>query len=524
MKKYLMMHKPRMVLNILWILVTIGLQTITSVLLTFSTNAVFSRNIQQLLFWVSVNLLVWLTMLASNYLQAVFQEKLVQAIMVDVRDTISKKIAGQSYADFHQKNVGQYISQYINDASNIEDKAFNNFFQLIADATAVVFSIAALMAYHFALPLVVILLAAAMLTLPGRLSRPMAQATSQLSQGNETLSNHLTNVLNGFDVLFNANKLGKLQALVHHSAQTYAHTRVDYTRTSERVGNSIGALSVFCQMIVDVVTSILAIAGLIPLGAISSTGNIAATVFNALSRLSNESVQIKATRPLFDKIAVQSTTADQTVTKTGFDHDISVKDVSYSIDGTPILSHLNCHFQKGGKYAIVGKSGAGKSTLLKILDGQITDYTGRVAIDGVDLRQLNHATMTGIAQYIDQNVYLFNDSVANNVSLWTKNMRPQHLQQALQAAAVDFVTTDQQMIDENGKNLSGGQKQRLALARFFYQPKPIVFLDEGTSALDAATATQVTERFLNDSEITLIEVSHRLTEQMRKQYDQVIML
>lgn len=352
----------------------------------------------------------------------------------------------------------------------------------------------------------------------------MAQATSQLSQGNETLSDHLTNVLNGFDVLFNANKLGKLQALVHHSAQTYAHTRVDYTRTSERVGNSIGALSVFCQMIVDVVTSILAIAGLIPLGAISSTGNIAATVFNALSRLSNESVQIKATRPLFDKIAVQSTTADQTVTKTGFDHDISVKDVSYSIDGTPILSHLNCHFQKGGKYAIVGKSGAGKSTLLKILDGQITDYTGQVAIDGVDLHQLNHATMTGMAQYIDQNVYLFNDSVANNVSLWTKNARPQHLQQALQAAAVDFVTTDQQMIDENGKNLSGGQKQRLALARFFYQPKPIVFLDEGTAALDAATATQVTERFLNDSEITLIEVSHRLTEQMQKRYDQVITL
>ena len=98
------------------------------------------------------------------------------------------------------------------------------------------------------------------------------------------------------------------------------------------------------------------------------------------------------------------------------------------------------------------------------------------------------------------------------------------MQQALLKAKVDFVKSPDQMIEENGQNLSGGQKQRLALARFFYSPKPIAFVDEGTSALDAETARQVTKQFLNDPDMTLIEVSHHLDAQLKGAYDQVINL
>lgn len=356
----------------------------------------------------------------------------------------------------------------------------------------------------------------------------MTVATTEMSNGNAAFSNQVTNVLNGFDVLLNANKLSKLQELVKTAAKRYAEVKVSYTKTNARISNSIAALSIFCQVMVDIMTSILAILGAIPLGAISSTGSIAASIFNSLSSLSNDAVQIKATHPLFDKViqgSSKSAMANESTQEPAFQHALKVGDLSYSINGNEILDHLNLTFERGGKYAIVGRSGVGKSTLLKILDGQITDYTGHVYIDDQDLRTMTMTGLTKISQYVDQNVYLFNDSVANNTSLWANKQKSGNsLPQALLKAKVDFVKSPDQMIEENGQNLSGGQKQRLALARFFYSPKPIAFVDEGTSALDAETARQVTKQFLNDPDMTLIEVSHHLDAQLKGAYDQVINL
>ncbi|MFK5282595.1 ABC transporter ATP-binding protein, partial [Lacticaseibacillus paracasei] len=88
--------------------------------------------------------------------------------------------------------------------------------------------------------------------------KPMTVATTEMSKGNAAFSNQVTNVLNGFDVLLNANKLSKLQELVKTAAKKYAEVKVSYTKTNARISNSIAALSIFCQVMVDIMTSILA--------------------------------------------------------------------------------------------------------------------------------------------------------------------------------------------------------------------------------------------------------------------------
>ncbi len=527
MKVYIKHQRGRVSLNIVWIVVNVLLSTATSVILTFTTNAIFAKDMKALLIWSVINLSVWGFYLISDYFQTIFQEKLTQRIMIDVRSTITNKIVGSSYVKYHGYTTGEYLSEYVNDAGNIEINAIQKLFSLLSAGTTVIFSSIALATYHLLFIPIIVVLSILMLKGPSRLGKPMAKATTEMSGGNAALSNQITNVLNGFDVLFNANKLGRLKQLVQAATQKYASVKVSYTKTSARVSNSIAALSIFCQVMVDIMTSILAILGMIPLGAISSTGNIAASIFNSLSSLSNDAVQIKAMRPLFDKIVPSSTeplTVFEADEPRAFRHELKVVDLSYSIDGKNVLNHLNLTFKRGGKYAIVGPSGVGKSTLLKILDGQITDYTGHIYIDGQDLRDMTTAGLTKLSQYIDQNVYLFNDSVANNISLWEEKLNPRGLKTALARAKVDFIESSDQTIAENGQNLSGGQKQRLALARFFYAPKPIAFLDEGTSALDADTASQVTKEFLSDPQLTLIEVSHHLSSELQGVYDQVINL
>lgn len=477
-------------------------------------------------FWITINLIVWIILLSSDYVQTVFQEKLIQKIMIEVRESISAQVTQKTYAEFHEKNNGEYLSEYINDAGNIEANAISKTFSLISHGVLIIFATVALASYHLLFLPVILVLAMLMMLLPNKLGQPMAQATQNLSEGNAELSNHLTNYLNGFDVFFNFRRLAIYRQLVKKTSQHYASTKIAYKKTNARVTNTIGGLSIFCQIMVDIVTRVLAIMGLIPLGAISSTGNIAANVFNSLSSFSNEFVQIKATRPLFDKIKPQFSgkAAEEQVSAPIFRTMLEIKNLNYTVGNKVIFHQLNLKINKGGKYALVGKSGVGKSTLLKILSGQITNYSGQILIDGIDLHQFSQDQLVSLLQYVDQNVYLFNDTVANNISLWDQTLSDDNLKVALEKAEVDFTDTSEQMIAENGQNLSGGQKQRLALARFFYRPKLIALIDEGLSALDTQTATTIDEVLLNDKKLTLIEVNHHLSPEMIPKYDDVISL
>ena len=248
MKNFLMQQRGRTCLNIVWIIVNVLLYTGTSVLLTFTTDAVFSKNLLALVEWSVVNLLVWMTFLVSNYFQTVFQEKLTQRILVAVRSTISRKISGKSYEQYHRQTTGEYLSEYVNDAGNIEVNAIKKFFALISSAATVLFATLALAAYHLLFLPVIFVLVILMLKGPSYLEKSMTTATKQLSDGNAAFSNQLTNVLNGFDVFFNANQLGQLRRLVKIAVQKYGHTKVTYTQTNTRVSNLIAALSIFCQV------------------------------------------------------------------------------------------------------------------------------------------------------------------------------------------------------------------------------------------------------------------------------------
>lgn len=524
MQKYLRQHPRQTALNILWLISNTLLETVTAVLFTFSTNAIFEKNMPKLLFWLGINLLTWFVVFASEYFQDISQEKLIQSLLFDLRADVSTQITQTDRQQFHQKNVGQYISHYVNDAALIEQNSFHNFFSLVSDVATVIFSAIALALYHYLLLLTVLALAVVMLTLPKRFRRRLSQATADLSQANGLFSNQITNILNGFNVFFNSNKLHLLPRRVALAAADYGSSKVAYTRVEDQVDTGINVISVVCQMLVDVVTSILAILGQIPLGAISSTGSIAASIFNGLKHLSKEQVQLKATEPLLTSLQPTTPVKRALVPTLHFDHQIVVKDLAYQIADKEVFNGLNFVIKKHDKVAIVGRSGSGKSTLLKILNGQLPDYQGSVRIDGRELKELSSAQLGQISQYVDQDVYLFNDSLQDNVTIFEEQAAPAQVARALKNAAVDFVTDQSQLISENGRNFSGGQQQRIALARYFFAPKPIACLDEVTSALDMITASAIEQRLLADTELTIVEVTHHLNAALAPQYSQIISL
>lgn len=200
------------------------------------------------------------------------------------------------------------------------------------------------------------------------------------------------------------------------------------------------------------------------------------------------------------------------------------QNLGYQIEQQNVLTYLNFTIKKNEKVATIGQSGSGESTLLKILSGQLPDYSGSLKIDGREVKELTSGQLRQITQYVDQNNYLFNDSIVNNITIWAENPAVEKVESVLSMAGVDFVSDYDTVILENGRNFSGAQQQRIGLARSFYAPKPIISLDEITSALDTATAKKIEQHILADKNRTVLEVTHHLNPELSGMYSQVISL
>lgn len=526
MKRYL--NKKYHWLNIVWIIINAVLSSITSILLTYSTNAIFDRNIRNLFFWCSINLAVWILLLLSDYYQAFFQEKFVQKICSELRVELATNMSKDSYSHFHKLNTGQYISQYTNDIGMIEKNYLNNIYLVLSNIFAVISSAIALSLYSYYLLAATVVFAGILMTLPNILSKSMGKVTQTLSKSNENLNSKISNILNGFDVLYSYNRLSVLPRLVNKYSKKYSKDKVEYTKVSKRVENSIGSISIFCQVGIDLLTGVLAIGKVIPFGAISSTGNLAATLFNSLSQIGSQYTQIKATNPIIEKLKINSDEKNfVTASKAelpNFKNSIQIEDLSYSVDNKEIFKNLNLKISKGEKILITGNSGVGKSTLLKIISGQISNYTGKVLIDGLDVKDIDYKCLNQNITYIDQKPYLFAESIKNNVTLWENSIKNQLFKKSLKLSSVDFLDSDDTVVESDGSNLSVGQQQRIALARYYIKSTPIALLDEGTSALDYNTSSIVERNLLDDKKRTVIEVAHKFNDENKKYFTQIINL
>ena len=191
--------------------------------------------------------------------------------------------------------------------------------------------------------------------------------------------------------------------------------------------------------------------------------------------------------------------------------------VCFSYDNERVIDDLNLEVPCGRTVALVGSSGGGKSTIIDLFCRFYDPCSGVISIDGVDLRDLSLQSLRRLISVVDQNTFLFNDTVANNIAYGLATASADQIEQAARAAnAHDFISQLPDgyatVIGENGTMLSGGQRQRIAIARALIKNAPILFLDEATSALDSASE-QVVQQALDRlmANRTTLVVAHRLS-------------
>ena len=197
---------------------------------------------------------------------------------------------------------------------------------------------------------------------------------------------------------------------------------------------------------------------------------------------------------------------------------VEVKDVSFTYDGAEeVLHHVDLHVAEGETVAVVGPSGGGKSTLCQLIPRFYDVTEGEIDIDGVDVRRLRLTDLRRAVGVVQQDVFLFADTVRENIRYGRPDATDEEVEAAAKRAEIydDILAMPQGFdtyVGERGTLLSGGQKQRVAIARVFLKDPPILILDEATSALDSVTEAKIQHAFdmLAKGRTTLI-IAHRLS-------------
>jgi NHLM bacteriocin system ABC transporter peptidase/ATP-binding protein len=247
-----------------------------------------------------------------------------------------------------------------------------------------------------------------------------------------------------------------------------------------------------------------------PVNQLVNLGSTLQEVDGDMSRL-DDVLQYKAQCP--PEIAIQA--GDNETAKLEGYLELQNVTFGYSRLEAPLIENLNLKLKPGERVALIGGSGSGKSTIAKLVCGLYEPWSGEILFDGVSRTQIPLGTLNNSFAVVDQDIFLFEDTIRKNLSLWDDTIPETDIMQASKDACIHDVIAARtegynSMIAEDGRNFSGGQRQRLEIARALSTNPTIMVLDEATSALDPNTELQIDDN-LRCRGCTCLIIAHRLS-------------
>ena len=459
------------------------------------------------------------------------EPRFIARAMRQYKELAFQKLTEKSIASFRDESTAAYLSALTNDAASVEADYLA---QQLAVITKTVTFFGALFMMLWYSPLLTAIavgvtalpLAASLLT-GGRLQA----AEKQVSERNRDFTAALSDCLSGFAVVKTFKAEREIFQLFAESNRALEQEKFSRRRLKVLIG-MIGAVTgLVAQLGVFLAGAWLALSGSgLTAGTVILFVNLMNFMIGPVSELPALLAGRRAALGLIGKLAdalEKDGSAGGSRTLSRLEHGIELRDVSFGYEaGKDVLHHVSARFEAGRAYAIVGGSGSGKSTLLNLLLAENTGYRGSVLLDGTELRELSPEALYGLMSVIQQNVFVFNASIRDNVSMFREfpqealdeAIRRAHLRELRDARGAEY------LCGENGKGLSGGEKQRVSIARSLLKKSSVLLVDEATAALDVQTAHQVSSDILDLTGMTRIVVTHSLEEALLRRYDGIFVL
>lgn len=481
------------------------------------------KNLAQLTFLTGICLLVFMFSFLLEYCS---KPRFIAKASAQYRQHAFEAISRKNISAFYGENSSKYLSALNNDMNIIETDYLSNLFLVSEQMFLFVATLA--MMFWYSLPLTIVSIGFSLIPLISSMlaGNRLGAAERAVSDQNESYLASLKDSLSGFSVIksFRAESQMCAQFYKQVKSLSTAKERSQKIRILISMIATIG--NVLVQMGVFIVGTYLALSGKgVTAGTVLVFVQLLNYILQPISTVPAALVQQKAAKELIRKLASslnENVRDDGCVRKLKLDSDISMTDVSFSYEeGKPVLQHINLKFEAGKSYALVGASGCGKSTILNLLLGAYSDYYGKICFDSTELKELHADDLYDIVSLIQQNVFVFNASIRENITMFS-DFPEEDVDRVIDKAGLrDIIERKGEgyLCGENGSGLSGGEKQRISIARSLLRNSQVLLVDEATAALDAATASQVANSILDLNSATRIVVTHNLDAALLKRYD-----
>lgn len=478
----------------------------------------------------SISLII--VMFLTEYIDGLVMSSYIKNTVNYLRTDIFSKIINKDIKDFSLDNSGKYISILYNDIKIIEDNFFNNLFQVISCFISFIISLVVLFSISPTIVIFISIFGVLGFIIPNALSKKLVIQKNEYSQNLEQVTSITKDLFSGFEVIKGFNISNKINEIFKTASTNVETSKKKYSILESIIRGFSLSFSVTIYLGVLLLGGYLMYKKSITVGTaiiiIQLSTHIVGPVKLSISLIN----QIRSVAMIADKIEeiLEDTHDDFENTKLeNFSKSICVENLNFSYtEERKALDNINLTFDKNKKYAIVGESGSGKSTLIKLLMRYYNDYDGKILIDNSNLKNIYSCDLYKNMSMIQQNVFMFDDSIKENIRLYS-NHDDKDILNACERSGLSKLINKlphgiNSLVGENGNKLSGGEKQRIAIARALINNTQILILDESTSALDNETAYNLESSLLNLEDLTLITVTHKLIKNILNNYDEIIVM
>ncbi|MCF6159289.1 MAG: ABC transporter ATP-binding protein [wastewater metagenome] len=462
----------------------------------------------------------------SNYFQQYLRNRVMLAVIVDIRNKVCDHLLPQPLHFFENKKSGDLLSRLTNDIAVIQSGLTILFDDVLLQPMRFICGLS--LAFYFSWKLSLLTLIVfpiiffPVLIMGKKIKKHGKGSLRRLSD----LTDALRDMFSGIRIVKAFRMEDEESREIHAMSEKFfkkrlkvVKTKAFNTSTSEFVYTlGLAALIAFGGYVVvskKITPGELA-------GFITATGFMVISAVKKLAKsYANLQESLSGVSRVFELLAIEPSIKDhpEAVTLEKIEHGISFKNVDFSYDGSKELKLRNIclTIKKGEVVAIVGESGAGKTTLISLIPRFYDPTSGSIEMDGIDIRHIKRESLLSHVAMVTQQTFLFNRSIYENILYGRRSASMSDIQNAAKAAHIhDFILSLPKgydtVVGEMGIKLSGGQRQRIAIARAILKNAPVLLLDEATSSLDSESEKLI-QNALNNliTGKTTIIVAHRLS-------------
>ncbi|MCI8811380.1 MAG: ABC transporter ATP-binding protein [Oscillibacter sp.] len=446
-------------------------------------------------------------------------------VEADIRRDLFSHVQTLSYGFFDQNRTGQLMSRLTNDLFEITELAHHGPEDLFISAVTIVGALIVMFTIQWRLALIVALMIPIFLFVLFRQRASMSSASRAVKQKTGAINAELESGLSGVRTAKafasedqELKKFDRANGAFKNSKRQFYQAMGRFNGTMEFFLSSLSVMVIAAGGVfimrgemnyIDLITFSLFITTFVnPVRKLANFAEMFANGFAGLERF----VVLMRTEP-----ALKDSPNAKELGRVRGEIDVDHVDFHYEDDDRPVLRDVSFHITPGETIAVVGASGGGKTSLCQLIPRFYDVSGGAIRIDGQDVREVTQTSLHRNIGIVQQDVFLFADTVLENIRYGTPGATMEQVVEAAKRAEIydDIMAMPDGFdtyVGERGTLLSGGQKQRISIARIFLKDPPVLILDEATSALDSVTESRIQQAFdeLSKGRTTLI-IAHRLS-------------